>query len=45
MWFQYMSVLEFYHHKLGRLLQRLLEQPLLALQATQLLKLAQMRVI
>jgi hypothetical protein len=45
MWFQYKFVLEFYHHKLDLLLQRWLEQLLLALQATQLLKLAQMRVI
>jgi hypothetical protein len=40
-----MSELEFFHHRLGQLRKRLLEQLLLALQATQLLKLAQMRVI
>jgi hypothetical protein len=45
MLYQYKFVLEFYHHKLDLLLQRLLEQRLRALQATLLLKLAQMRVI
>jgi hypothetical protein len=40
-----MSELEFFRHRQDQLRQRLLEQRLLALQATQLLKLAQMRVI
>jgi hypothetical protein len=45
MLYQYKFVLESFHHMLDLLLQRWLEQRLLALQATQLLKLAQMRVI
>jgi hypothetical protein len=40
-----MSELEFFHHRRDQLLQRWLEQRLRALQATLLLKLAQMRVI
>jgi hypothetical protein len=40
-----MSELEFFHHRRDQLRQRLLEQRLRALQATLLLKLAQMRVI
>jgi hypothetical protein len=42
---QYKSVLELLHHMLDQLLQRVLVLQLQALQATQLLKLAQMRVI
>jgi hypothetical protein len=45
MLFQYKSVLEFCHHKLDQLPQRLLVLQLSALQATHLLKLARMRVI
>jgi hypothetical protein len=42
---QYKSVLELLRHMLDQLLQRVLVLQLQALQATQLLKLAQMRVI
>jgi hypothetical protein len=45
MLFQYKFVLAFCHHKLDQLPQRLLVLRLRALQATQLLKLAQTRVI
>jgi hypothetical protein len=45
MLFQYMFVLALRHHKLDQLLQRELVMQLRALQATQLLKLARMRVI
>jgi hypothetical protein len=45
MLFLYMFVLALRHHKLDQLQQRELVMQLRALQATQLLKLAQMRVI
>jgi hypothetical protein len=45
MLFLYMSGLALRHHKLDQLLQRELVLQLRALQATQLLKLARMRVI
>jgi hypothetical protein len=45
MLFLYKFVLALRHHKLDQLLQRELAMQLRALQATQMLKLAQMRVI
>jgi hypothetical protein len=45
MLYQYKFVLALRHHKLDQLPQRLLVMQLRALQATQLLKLARMRVI